>query len=218
MKKAISLFLAFVMCLSLCACGEESSIPTDNGEQNGTNGEVENNTTESNNGNAETPLVIRDIDGTAYINVDRYSEIVEEVVELTTDNWKEYFKICYFDTPYGFEAAGYKLVANTDQYHCFVDVSIELKDKTTGETFTCDLDYNGYAVSENSNLNSYECTSIQGHLYFLNFPEEAIINSEYYGTTYMLAWGTDKNISSTTQYFAIDTRMKAVALDLDMMK
>ncbi len=226
MKKALSLILALVMCLSLCACGGgEGSIPTDNdttqntnSEQNGTTGEVENNTTESNNDNTETSLVIRDTDGTAYINVDRCSEIVEEVVELTTDNWMNYFKICYFDKPSGFEDAGYELVANTDRYHGFVDVVIEFKNKTTGEVVTRELEYNGCTVGENFVLDDYDCTKIQGYLYFVDFPEEAIINSEYYGTAYKLAWGTDKNISSTSVYFSIDTRTKAVVITSEMMK
>ena len=226
MKKAISLLLALVLCLSLCACGGgEGFIPTDNdttqnanGEQNGTTGEVENNTTESNNNNTETPLVIRDTDGTAYINVVRCSEIVEEVVELTTENWLDYFKICYFDKPFGFEDVVYKLVANTDRYHGFVDVVIEFKNKTTGEVETLELEYNGCTVSEDFVLEDYDCTKIQGYLYFVDFPEETIINSEYYGTVYKLAWGTDKNISSTSSYYSIDTRTNAVVIVSEMMK
>lgn len=219
MKKALSLLLALVLCLSLCACGGgEGSISTDNNTTQNTNREQNGTTTESNNDNTETPLVIRDTDGTAYINVDRCSEIVEEVVKLTTDNWMQYFKICYFDTPYGFEDVAYKLVANTDRYHGFVDVVIELKNKTTGEVVTRELEYNGCTVGENFVLDDYDCTKIQGYLYFVDFPEEAIINSEYYGTAYKLAWGTDKNISSTSAYYEIDTRTKAVVITSEMMK
>ena len=82
MKKAISLLLALVMCLSLCACGKEKEEPSASYIE-----EVENTVdmTETEQKSVETEPVIVE------------TEPKLEIVELTLDNWQEYFE--FVDNP-----------------------------------------------------------------------------------------------------------------------
>ena len=87
MKKVLSLILALVLCLSLCACGCGADNPgTTEDINNGENGEVDNGNSENNN--ADTDWLIRG----GIINAAVIRECVE-IVELTTENWKEHFKV-----------------------------------------------------------------------------------------------------------------------------
>ena len=83
MKKAMSLLLTLVMCLSLCACGggndtpETTEIPT---------------TTIP----ATTELEISEPETTAPIE----AEPQYETVEITMENWEDYFEFTHFYIPY----------------------------------------------------------------------------------------------------------------------
>ena len=79
MKKLIALLLAAVMCLSLCACGSS---------------EVETNTDDSQE--LDTEISQQDeeqTEDTADASEDVEAEPQEQTVEITLDNWQEYFEI-----------------------------------------------------------------------------------------------------------------------------
>lgn len=183
MKKALSLILALVLCLSLCACGNSSDTPsTADDPNNGINGEVDNSNSENNI--ADTSWLVRG----DTVNVAKLRECVE-IVELTTENWNQHFKVyAYSYTEEKVEKDAFGEVVSTEtithngrafgagneRYHGYDDVVIELKDKTTGELtvyqfdpFYGDLDKD---VDESFNFDNYECTRIKGSIYYLTIP------------------------------------------------
>ena len=172
MKKALSLILALVMCLSLCACGDSADTPS---------------TTDDNN-NTDVSLIIYDKKGTPCLNARKIDEFVE-TIELTTDNWREYIKVYSYEVEkvkkdafgeiVSTETITYnQLGAGNEQQHCFEDVVIELKDKATGEMITYVFDYAGHIIKKEFNLDNYECIRIKGYLHFINFPEGTLSTSE----------------------------------------
>ena len=88
MKKAISLLLALVMCLSLCACGNSSDVDSNTVATNNSTTEpttefsTEPSTTTEPTTEFSTEPSTTEVDSTT-------SNIIE--IELTTENWKEYF-------------------------------------------------------------------------------------------------------------------------------
>ena len=194
MKKIISLLLVAVMCLSLIACGSgETPNTNDNNNTNPSeqmNNESTTDTTDSTAGNTEIddteteiPLIVIDFFGGPCINYLRFPECVE-AVELTTDNWKDYIKVYSYSDK---TTTYYQLGAGNERYHQFDGVSIELKHISTGEVISYKFDFDGEkGVPEDLNLDNYECVSIQGYLYFVDVPNEAITFpnegfEEYYG-------------------------------------
>ena len=186
MKKALSLILALVLCLSLCACGEDVSNGT-----SGTADNKENPTTLATAGmgdvNADTDIdwFIRE----TQINTAKLPEYVE-IVELTTENWMEHLKVysySYTEEDVEKDAFGETVSAEpithegrafgagNEKYHYYDDVVIELKHKTTGELFVFDLEYgnggfepgNDWEIEEDFTLDDYECTRIKGSIYYL---------------------------------------------------
>lgn len=190
MKKILALLLAAVMCLSLVACvSEETPNTNDNNETmgnnsatNGTVGDTGNNNTETGDNTTENPVLLYDSNGKAYFNKKVLPDLVE-TIELTTENWREYIKAYSYNIEkVEKDAFGevvstqietqYMLGAGNERYHLFDGVVIELKNKETGELTSYEFYNYGYRMSADFNLDNYECTRIQGNLYFLNFPDE----------------------------------------------
>lgn len=181
MKKALSLLLAFVLCLSLCACGDSQ----DTQLQLPDNGNSENSSTSQ----SEEPLIIEYISsGKPIINRKRFSELIE-MVELTTENWTDYIEVCsYTKKTIIRDAFGeitseetkicYELGAKGDKYYYYRDIAIELNHKITGETVILqsvgDSNCIDFAITEDFSLNEYECTRIKGTLYLVDVPIEVI--------------------------------------------
>ena len=183
MKKALSLILALVVCLTLCACDKS----------NQSEGQLTEPTNQDNNntvhigGNLDLndqPLIMSIADGDGTINVEKLRKAVE-VVELTTENWKEHFKVysySYTEEKVEKDAFGevvstetithdgYALGAGNERYHGYINLVIELKDKTTGELFIYETDGDDISVEADFNLDNYECTRIKGSICYLNIP------------------------------------------------
>ena len=171
MRKALSLILVLVMCLSLCACGDSANTPGTTGDNN-----------------TDASLIIYNKKGTPYLNARKIAEFIE-TIELTTDNWKEYIKVYSYEEEKVVKDAFGEIVstetithnqlgAGNERQHCFEDVVIELKEKATGEMITYVFDYAGHTVEKEFNLDNYECTRIKGCLHFINFPEGTLSASE----------------------------------------
>lgn len=199
MKKLIALLLVAVMCLSLVACSNEETPNTkDNSETMGNNsatseniGDIGNSNTETSNNTTEEPVLLYDSNGEAWFNKKVLPDLVE-TIELTTDNWREYIKAYSYDTEtvekdaFGEIVSSeintwYRLGAGNERYHLFNGVAIELKNKETGELTIYEFDYNGYSISADFNLDNYECTRIQGNLYFLDFSDAVFAERDWIG-------------------------------------
>ncbi len=189
MKKALSLLLALVLCLSLCACKKDDGGIENPGQQIGSSGQQQ----DENNSEIEVPLVVQQGGGSKYINTVRLHEIVE-TIQLTTENWKDYIRVYSysFDVVEAERDAFGEVVstktttvtrcqigADNTRYHCFEGVAIELKNKSTNEVISYPFSYDGHELEEAIDLSQYECTRIQGVLYFVDLPEEVIIQVEY---------------------------------------
>lgn len=127
MKKAMSLLLALVMCLSLCACGQGSqeetqkTVPTENNQ-------IETNTTES----------------TTAVDESDITEVPEEtkapvIVELTLDNWSEYLE---FTSRYEPSVNGFDEVDDVKFYFdiCLKEEYLETLD-TKNSTITVEISF-----------------------------------------------------------------------------
>lgn len=182
MKKRILLLLAAMLCACLCACGGSTSV-------NGNN-------------------VLTEREGVVCIKRDKFSEILEKV-ELTTENWKDYIKFYSYDEEIVHKdefgeitsseiVTHYCLGAGNERYHQFQETVLELKNKETGELTIYNFDHeNTYDVSEDFNLDNYECTRIKGRLYFVDIPIEALhspLPELYYD------WGYDTGFYLVTQH------------------
>ena len=179
MKRTLSLILALLLCLCLLACDRGTQNPDSDNEGSGNTDSINTPQTDS------SALVLHDDDIGVYINQERFHEIVT-TVELTVENWAEYIEVCTytkevvtkdaFDEIVSTETViWYELGAKNEQYYHFRDFVIELKNKSTGELETYRGDAsNGPNVSEDFNLDEYECTRIKGMLYLIDVPEEAI--------------------------------------------
>ena len=180
MKKALSLVLAVVLCLLLCACGGEEKNP----QQEMTNGDnLSSDSTSTDSVSQDKEGLIIQIPGNGdvpVINAMRFEELVEKV-ELTTENWRDYIDVCSYNVETVCEDAfgeilstetytAYELGAKGDKYYNFHNFAIELKHKTTGDLLP-DL----FAVEGNVSLDDYECTRIKGTLYLVDIPEEVIM-------------------------------------------
>lgn len=180
MKKLLFFLLAMAICISFAACDE--------GQSNGTTEPLSTDGPGANAG-ADTSWLIQG----ETVNVAALRESLE-IVELTTDNWKEHFHAYHYSFSYDEEKVekdafgeivstetvthsgeGYAFGAGNQRYHGYVDVIIELKDKTTGDlvvyTFgTTPDDQCDQYLEENLNLDNYECTRVKGSIYYFNIP------------------------------------------------
>lgn len=204
MKKILALLLAAVMCLSLVACGGDETPNTDdnaetsgnetsvnNSASNETVDDADNNNTETGDNTTENPVLLYDHNGDPYINKMILPDLVE-AIKLTTENWREYIKAYTYDIEtvekdtFGEIVSSettshYRLGAGNERYHLFDGVAIELKNKATGELTIYEFSYDGVSISADFNLEDYECTRIQGNLYFLNFPDEVFAETDWIG-------------------------------------
>lgn len=80
MKRTLSLILALILCLSLCACG--------GGEQNNETQDGGNSTINNGNGSTHAPE-----SGTTNTTENTENTPKSITVEITPDNWSEYFEI-----------------------------------------------------------------------------------------------------------------------------
>lgn len=180
MKKVLSLLLVLVLCLSVCACSrKESQESTD--------------TLSTDPGSAGDPPIVIDglLEGTD-ITVQKFLEFLEPVA-LTTENWKEHFKVYAYSYSYDEEkverddfgeivstetvthtGSGYAFGAGNEKYHWYYNVVIELLNKNTGETVIYKLgpyeQANDISVEKGFSLEDYECTRIKGSIYYFSFP------------------------------------------------
>ncbi len=209
MKKILALLLAAVMCLSLVACGVD---------------DAGNNNTETGDNTTENPVLLYDHYGTPYINKMILPDLVE-TIELTTENWHEYIKAYSYDTEtVEKDAFGeivstkkntwYLLGAGNERYHLFNGVAIELKDKATGELTIYKFDFNGYYISADFNLDNYECTRIQGSLYFLNFPDEVFAETVYIGLGEM----SGESLGVYAGGFMLETETNAIFVEPNVIE
>ena len=191
MKKIVVLLLAAIMCLSLVACGSGEMPNTDDnsvtqqGEPLGgesTESEIKNetvddaeSTTTDGSNREEAPFIVF-YEDREWFNLIKFKTDVE-IIELTVENWKNYIKVCSYDRCL--------LGAGKERYHCFENVIMELKHKETGEVTTFEFDYDGYSVANDFSLDAYECTKIEGYLYYLNFPEDALAPYEFINLAYV---------------------------------
>lgn len=147
MKKALSLVLALILCLSLCACSDTTPSQTNNSSVEGTTPVL----TDNPSTDSITPPESNTVDTSwlvsgETINVAKLREYIE-IVELTTENWKEHFKVySYSYTEEKVEKDAFGEVVSTktithdgrafgtgnERYHWYDDVIIELKNKATG--------------------------------------------------------------------------------------
>lgn len=183
MKKVLSLILALVMCLALCACDQNNQRE----EQSGGAANPENMNTEGIGGSPDLsnqPLIMEIVGEDGAINVAKLRTVVE-IVELTTQNWREHFKVYpYSYTEVKEEKDAFGEIVSTDtivhegfafgagdaRYHGYSDVVIELQDKTTGELVIYQSNGVDIEVEADFNLENYECTRIKGSVYYLNVP------------------------------------------------
>ncbi|MBQ8621890.1 MAG: hypothetical protein IJ422_06215 [Oscillospiraceae bacterium] len=232
MKKLLALLLAAVMCFSFVACGSEETPNANannetlgnNSATNGTVGDTGNNNTETGDNTTENPVLLYDHKGAPYINKMILPDLVE-TIELTTDNWHEYIKAYSYDTEtvekdtFGEivsseKSTWYRLGAGNERYHLFDGVAIELKDKSTGELTIYEFDYNGYSISADFNLDNYECTRIQGSLYFLNFPDDVFAETDWIGLGEM----QDEMLIAYFGGFTLDTGTNAIYVQPDFIE
>ena len=170
MKKVVLFLLAALMCLSFVACESDELLIT-------------------------VPDPVHDL---LAINANRFGECIDEVVELTVENWKDYIGVfSYTEDVVEKDAFGevistqtveHRIIGvETDRYHRCEEVVIELKNTETEELIVFQLngDYrlllenhgNFIANSEkvkNFDISKYECTRIKGRIYFVTLPEGSI--------------------------------------------
>ena len=203
MKKAISLLLALVVCLSLCACGrrnktpETTEAPTNKPPQSNTTDETDSTITDESNSDQTSPFVVY-YEDRPWFNLIKFKTDVE-IIELTVENWKDYIKVCSYDRCL--------LGAGKERYHCFESVVMELKNKETGEVTTFEFGYDGYSVANDFSLDAYECTKIEGYLYYLNFPEDALAPYEFINLAYI---EEDGDVSPQPSTLKLDPETNAV--------
>lgn len=183
MKRVGLIVLSLLLCLNLCACDKGNQ----NEEQLGESTNQENNNTAHMGGTlglSNQPLIMEIVNGDGAINTVKLRGAIE-IVELTTENWKEHFKVysySYTEEKVEKDAfgevvstetithSGYVLGAGNGRYHGYSDVAIELKDKATGELIVYETNNYDINVDADFSLDNYECTRIKGSIYYLNIP------------------------------------------------
>lgn len=192
MKRWIALLLAVLMCLSLIACDkdDEESIKPKATELTDTEITDNNDNVSSGDNDENTAGSTSDadwlIDGWI-INAVRIRNDAQ-IVELTTENWREHFKVYHYSYSYDeekveydtfgdvasseiitHEGDGYAFGAGNEKYHWYNQVAIELKDKTSGETTIYEFGISNpddLFLEEEINLDNYECTRVKGSIYY----------------------------------------------------
>ena len=183
MKRALSLLLVLVLCLSLLACNKkEANDPTESDPTSA----PQTDPGFAYNTNTEGLLSGTDID------VSKLQEFIQ-IVELTTNNWKEHFKVYHYTYSYDEDQVntddfgeivstqtvthtgeGHAFGAGNEKYHWYNEIVMELKNTKTGEVSVYKFgpfnNYNDMSVSEDFRLEDYECTRIQGKLCYFTFP------------------------------------------------
>ena len=206
MKRLLALFLAVIMCLSLIACGEDDETSSKPKATEPTDTSItDNNGNESTNDDENTAGSTSDadwlIDG-GIINAVKIRNDAQ-IVELTTENWREHFKVYYCSYSYDeekveydtfgdvvsteiitHEKAGYVFGAGNARYHWYSQVAIELKDKATGETTIYEFGNSNpddLFLEEEIDLDNYECTRVKGSIYYWDWaigtlPAETVLS------------------------------------------
>ncbi len=121
-------------------------------------------------GEGSNELVVLSSRGIQGINLDRFGECLT-VVSLTIDNWRDYIEVI---TDNSLREFGIK----TNKYHYAEKVNFQLKHIETQETIDCSIRtapfFFGNGLSQDFNLDDYECTEIKGKIYFVNLPNGVI--------------------------------------------
>jgi len=154
------------------------------------NGTVKDNANGGINTNVESDeLVVLSSNGIKGINYGRFGECLT-VVSLTIDNWREYIDVLTYNEEFVRKdefgevissgiATNRVLGVKTNKYYYFENCLIELKNVKTQATTIYSflgkgLEGWGNKMSEDFNLNDYECTRIKGKIYFVDLPKEVI--------------------------------------------
>lgn len=169
---------------------------------------------------AENNLISAGPSGDPCLNAALAGTIIESV-ELTTENWSNYLTVYNYSFEVVAKDAFGEIVTSetvpatclgygTDRYHA-IDATIELKHKETGELVTFQFIGNPFSVDTNFNPNDYECTRIQGHIYFFDIPEELIVKVDREGTYISNSYFMIGDSSfSTTWYLDIEAKVVKV--------
>lgn len=131
---------------------------------------------------AQTMLVISGFDGTPALNSSLVGEHINRV-ELTVENWREYIKVYQYDAEVVEKDAFGEIISKEtqtatrlgfgpEQYSCLCAI-IELQHKETGEFLTFNTSEDVW-LYEYIDLDEYECTRIQGYMYFFDFTEDVM--------------------------------------------
>jgi hypothetical protein len=165
MKKYVLILLVLVLCVGLLACEKDSGNNAFWGQLGDALQQPDDDNTVRVDGDGsavDMPLVIHAENGATLINIAKFPKCVE-MVELTTENWKEYLKdysYSYVEEKVEKDAfgtvvytefithTGRRLGAGNERIHSFVDAVIELKNKTTGEMKTYQFAHSGCPISE----------------------------------------------------------------------
>ncbi len=157
MKKRIALLLAAVLCVSLAACGEKDGKTGTDGSQ------------ELSAAPAASAASVQDANGTG----DKAQ--TKQTVEVTLDNWQEYFEINQYLSlkyyPNDFNEP-------TDNKHCWLFVVLELKEKYSdysapGVTVQYDVDYFPSDIVYHLENFSFRLTDCVSH------PEASVEESDF---------------------------------------
>ena len=177
MKKNISILLSVLLisCVLVCGCSNDNWQGGNNSQNNGTD--------IRNNSNSEDTIIEK-------------KDFIEycEIVELTKENWKDYFEIATEEKTHTTKDDFGDIVSSTVETKYvlrvkdrgeftggFLDVAIELNNLKDG-TLKIYKGNNGYegshsigVVNETDTIDDFECTRIKGKLIFaMNVPKDYI--------------------------------------------
>ena len=216
MKKRIVVFLASLMCISLCACGGTESTGGNNTNtqaESNSGSNTETNTEENSDFQRETTE-----EGYVIMSKKEFASYITKV-ELTTENWKEYIDIVEKTTErknkFGdvISTNTYtSLSAKNAQAYYFNDFAIELTIIETGETIYCECSLGKITATtpiewENHVIDDFACNRITGSAYILkDIPSECISVDES-GTEFICIGSSDDYRKKEFEYLSMDLVM-----------
>lgn len=216
MKKRLIVILATLMCISLCACGGESTSGNNTNVETETNSE---NSTDTKDENSEFQRETTE-EGYVIISKEEFASYITKV-ELTTENWKEYIDIVektnvqknkFGDVISTTTKTG--LSAKNAQAYYFNDFALELTIIESGETIYCE-DLVGKIGSntpplfkwEDYVIDDFTCNRIIGSVYVLKGIPSECISVDESGTEFICIGSSDDYMKSEFEYLGMDLVM-----------
>ncbi len=176
MKKALSLLLALVMCLALCACGSKEASPN-----------VQNEQVETTPSTQEVPTETTVPESTST------PEPTYETVEITMDNWQEYFE---FRTKRDFMYSAFNELTEVDLFYYLVvkdgivvdcynsEIAVEIEiTQTMYEEFTYNEQTQELAFWGEGKSETITCEVMMRDLSFFSFLDT---NDPIFGAYYLV--------------------------------